>query len=142
MRVNFQGSITSWTPSLDLCLELGGRYGWSVRATAHDGPSKWSPPWLFEVARGASPTELDGEVYAEFDGQVASGSCPAGTAAESVALVGTFETFGGDCVMQGPTQFPWVVVPQFGFGQGGDFTCTSSVETLLPNTCRCMAICR
>ncbi len=39
LRQTFPGSVDSWTPSLDLCLERGGRYAWSVRATGGLGRS-------------------------------------------------------------------------------------------------------
>lgn len=39
----------AWTPSLDRCLEWGGRYAWSVRAHMVDGPTAWAEPSLFRV---------------------------------------------------------------------------------------------
>ena len=53
------GSALSWTPSLDRCLERGGRYAWSVRAIGKKGSSDWSPPSLFEVAPGPSQMEFE-----------------------------------------------------------------------------------
>lgn len=52
------GTANGWTPSLERCLERGGRYAWSVRALGADGDSEWSPPSLFEVAPGPSEEEL------------------------------------------------------------------------------------
>lgn len=56
---SFAGSVDSWTPSLDLCLERGGEYVWSVRAVGGSQSSKWSSPNLFRVKSG--PTELEFE---------------------------------------------------------------------------------
>ncbi|MCH7667216.1 MAG: hypothetical protein IH936_14960 [Acidobacteria bacterium] len=53
------GSALSWTPSLDRCLERGGRYAWSVRAIGKKGSSDWSPPSLFQVAPGPSQMEFE-----------------------------------------------------------------------------------
>ncbi len=52
------GSASSWTPSLDRCLERGGRYAWSVRAVGGKEASEWSAPSLFEVASGPSEAEF------------------------------------------------------------------------------------
>lgn len=49
--------VTSWTPSLDRCLERSGRYAWSVRAKGQDGLTEWSAAALFQVASG--PSELE-----------------------------------------------------------------------------------
>ena len=38
----FAGSASSWTPSLDRCLERDGRYAWSVRAIGAEEASEWS----------------------------------------------------------------------------------------------------
>lgn len=59
LQRSFPGSVSSWTPALDQCLERGGRYGWSVRAVNEKGASKWSAPNLFEVAAGPSEVELE-----------------------------------------------------------------------------------
>jgi hypothetical protein len=50
LRGSFAGSVYGWTPALDQCLERGGSYAWSVRATGAEGASNWSAPSLFEVA--------------------------------------------------------------------------------------------
>lgn len=63
LRQTIAGGAVSWTPSLDLCLEWGGSYAWSVSA---QDESAWSKPLLFsvasrEVALAGSPVaaELD-----------------------------------------------------------------------------------
>jgi hypothetical protein len=53
------GGATGWTPALDLCLERGGKYAWSVRAGGPDGVGEWASPSLFELA--PSPTREDVE---------------------------------------------------------------------------------
>lgn len=53
------GSASSWTPSLDRCLERGGSYAWSVRAMGTNEPAEWSAPRLFDVAAGPSQEEFD-----------------------------------------------------------------------------------
>ncbi len=55
----FAGSASSWTPSLDRCLERGGQYAWSVRAVGRKEASEWSVPSLFEVASGPSESEFE-----------------------------------------------------------------------------------
>lgn len=52
------GAASSWTPPLDLCLERGARYAWSVRVQG-DGAAEW-PRWrYFEVAEGPTREELE-----------------------------------------------------------------------------------
>jgi hypothetical protein len=58
LRHSFAASVDSWTPSLDLCLERGGRYAWSVRAEGRKERSDWSVPLLFEVVSIPSEVEL------------------------------------------------------------------------------------
>jgi hypothetical protein len=53
------GSASSWTPSLESCLEGGGQYAWSIRAVGDEATSEWSVPSLFEVASGPSRAELE-----------------------------------------------------------------------------------
>lgn len=53
------GAATSWTPSLDRCLERGGRYAWTIRALGREDSSAWSAPSLFQVA--VTPTEVEFE---------------------------------------------------------------------------------
>lgn len=59
VRRSFAGAVGSWTPSLDACLERGGRYAWSVRAAGPGQKSEWSAPILFEVASAPSAAELE-----------------------------------------------------------------------------------
>jgi len=59
LHETFAGSASSWTPSLDHCLERGGQYAWSVRARGREGSSDWSPPSLFEVAAGPSQEDFE-----------------------------------------------------------------------------------
>ena len=53
------GAALSWTPSLERCLERGGRYAWTARAVGEESASEWSAPSLFRVAPGPSPVELE-----------------------------------------------------------------------------------
>ncbi len=57
LRQSFAGSVASWTPSLERCLEQGGRYAWSVRAIVGKRTTPWSELALFEVA--PEPTEAE-----------------------------------------------------------------------------------
>jgi len=59
LRETFAGSASSWTPSLDLCLERGGQYAWSVRAMGRKEASEWSTPSLFEVSAAPSVVEVE-----------------------------------------------------------------------------------
>ena len=59
LRQSFAGSVASWTPSLDRCLERGGQYAWSVRGVGNGKESEWSPPSLFQVASGPSEAEFE-----------------------------------------------------------------------------------
>jgi hypothetical protein len=59
LRQSFPGSVESWTPSLDSCLERGGQYAWSVRAVGGRDASEWSSPSLFDVAPGPSEAEFE-----------------------------------------------------------------------------------
>jgi hypothetical protein len=52
------GAGLVWTPSVDLCLERGEPYAWSVRAATGEGHSAWATPLLFEVAPEPSAEEL------------------------------------------------------------------------------------
>lgn len=63
VQESFPGSVSSWTPSLDLCLERGGRYAWSVRAASREAVSDWSQPRLFQVVPRATD-EGSGEAVA------------------------------------------------------------------------------
>jgi hypothetical protein len=59
LRQSFSGSVFGWTPSLDRCLDRGGRYAWTVRAVGVKETSEWSTPSLFEVASGPSEAEFE-----------------------------------------------------------------------------------
>jgi hypothetical protein len=59
LRRSFDGSVTTWTPSLDSCLERGAHYGWSVRAVDAVGDGAWSEPLLFRLESGPTDAELD-----------------------------------------------------------------------------------
>lgn len=59
LRQGFVGSVSSWTPSLDRCLERGGGYAWSVRALGTGISGNWSPPNLFQVVSGPSEAEVE-----------------------------------------------------------------------------------
>jgi hypothetical protein len=52
------GGASSWTPSLDKCLETGATYAWSLRAIQRDGPSAWAAPLFFRVPEGPSKAEI------------------------------------------------------------------------------------
>jgi hypothetical protein len=64
LRETVSGSASSWTPSLDRCLDRGSRYAWSVRAMGQGVASEWSNPSLFEVA--ARPSEVEFKEALEF----------------------------------------------------------------------------
>ncbi len=59
LRERFPASVYSWTPSLERCLERGGRYGWTIRAIGARRASEWSRPSLFRVAPGPGVTDLE-----------------------------------------------------------------------------------
>jgi hypothetical protein len=59
LRQRIAGSALGWTPSLDRCLERGGRYAWSVRALGPKEESEWSRPNLFRVASAPSAVEFE-----------------------------------------------------------------------------------
>ena len=52
LRESIHGSVHSWTPALDRCLDPGGQYAWSVRAVRGTSVGEWSDPRLFEVSEG------------------------------------------------------------------------------------------
>ncbi len=58
LRRDFMGVVTSWTPSLDLCLDRGTRYAWSVRAIGVHEASDWASPNIFEIVAGPSKNDL------------------------------------------------------------------------------------
>jgi hypothetical protein len=59
VRENLAGSASLWTPSLDACLERGGRYAWSIRAEFETGSSDWSTSSLFQIAAAPSLAQLE-----------------------------------------------------------------------------------
>lgn len=59
LRQRLPASTYAWTPSLDRCLERGGRYAWSVRSVGGEGGDRWSSPSLFRVAAGPTQAELE-----------------------------------------------------------------------------------
>ncbi len=59
-KTRIHAGATTWTPSLDGCLERGGRYAWSARAiTDGNNAAEWSVPSLFEVSMGPSEAEFE-----------------------------------------------------------------------------------
>jgi hypothetical protein len=59
LRQTVPGTANGWTPSLESCLDRGGQYAWSVRATGGKEASEWSSPSLFEVASGPSQAQFE-----------------------------------------------------------------------------------
>lgn len=59
LEQRISGAASSWTPSLDRCIERGGRYAWSIRALGAEQAPQWSSPLLFEVASAPSQSEFD-----------------------------------------------------------------------------------
>lgn len=55
----FPGSVTAWTPPLELCLESGLAYAWSVRALVGSAGTPWSPSRFFQVSRAPSVAEVE-----------------------------------------------------------------------------------
>ncbi|MEJ2190005.1 MAG: hypothetical protein P8Y93_11470 [Acidobacteriota bacterium] len=59
------GRATTWTPSLEQCLEPGGAYAWFVRAVVAEeseekaAGSGWSTPRFFAISPRPSAAELD-----------------------------------------------------------------------------------
>ena len=65
LRESVPGSVESWTPKLERCLERGEQYAWTVRALGKELATDWSKPSLFEVIEldtsvGSSPTSGKG----------------------------------------------------------------------------------
>lgn len=61
LSVHLPARARSWTPSLDRCLERGGRYAWSVRELEEGGgrDGRWSEPMLFEVTAAPTVEEVE-----------------------------------------------------------------------------------
>jgi hypothetical protein len=61
-RASLPADARSFTPPLDRCLERGGRYAWSVAATAQDAARAgldWAPALLFAVEATPSMAEVE-----------------------------------------------------------------------------------
>jgi hypothetical protein len=63
VRQDLLGSASSWTPSLDRCLERGAQYAWIIRAVVGEEVSYWSSPWLFGVATTQSLAPIEEEEH-------------------------------------------------------------------------------
>ena len=59
LRELVPGSALAWTPSLDRCLERGGLYAWSVRASTGNETSEWSPAILFQIVQAPTDAEVE-----------------------------------------------------------------------------------
>ena len=58
LQRSFPGSVETWTPSLEQCVERGGQYTWTVRAVIGEGFTDWSVPMFFEVISRPSGEEI------------------------------------------------------------------------------------
>ena len=58
LLVTLPGAAQGWTPSLDQCVERGGRYAWTLRAVTGKGLSDRSAPMFFEVTSRSSAEEI------------------------------------------------------------------------------------
>jgi hypothetical protein len=83
LRQNLPGSLGSWTPALDRCLDRGQRYGWAVRAHSARAESPWSETLLFEIASRPAALQVD-EALAVLREYLAT---PAARAPEGAAAV-------------------------------------------------------
>ena len=59
LRARVPGGATTWSPSLDRCLELDSGYAWMVRSRGEDGSSPWSRIRLFRTPASPDPSELE-----------------------------------------------------------------------------------
>jgi len=59
LRVEIPAGATSWSPSLDECLEAGADYAWVIRARTEVGAGEWSEPAWFSVPLAPSTQELE-----------------------------------------------------------------------------------
>lgn len=59
LRHRLPGSVDTWTPPLDSCLDRGAHYAWSVRAVVEGAGGDWSAPRLFRVPSGPTDEELE-----------------------------------------------------------------------------------
>ena len=55
---SFEGTVSSWTPDAQDCLDAGEAYAWFVRATVDGQPGDWSQPRLLEVSSVPSGEEI------------------------------------------------------------------------------------
>lgn len=100
LRQELPGGATSWTPSLEACLERSRRYAWSVRAKGDGGVTEWSAPSLFQVQTaeryaadiGAVPPEPGENLAALAPGD--SDLTVNGSAVVTVGSTGTVLLFG------------------------------------------------
>jgi hypothetical protein len=81
LRTAVPGDARSWTPPMELCLERGERYAWSVAAASGASDLEWADSMLFEIAPAASLEDLEAAVAALRLSRSAS-STPGATAAE------------------------------------------------------------
>jgi hypothetical protein len=58
LTARIPGSALSWTPSLDECLEPGGRYVWFVRSLGSKSAGGWSEGRAFEIEEGPTIAEV------------------------------------------------------------------------------------
>ena len=90
LRQAVDGRAGSWTPTLERCLEGGGRYAWALRAQRGEARSPWSRPALFAVA---PPQELLAMPRRQAAGGHGTNGVPGGN--ESGAGPASAETTGG-----------------------------------------------
>jgi hypothetical protein len=58
LQRRISGSASSWTPSLDRCLEAGYSYAWTLRAEGEKVASEWAAPSLFRITPLATVAEM------------------------------------------------------------------------------------
>jgi hypothetical protein len=123
LRQNLPGSIGSWTPSLDRCLDRGQRYGWAVRVHSARAESPWSETLLFEVASQPTSLRVD-EALAVLREYLATPAVRAPERAAAVALpitTRTEEVASAESEAVEPRAVPTTTGLQLGLGayQGG-----------------------
>ena len=60
IHTRLPGTAFGWTPSVEKCLEPGGRYVWYVRSVDELGEGDWSSGLYFEVESSPSLREVAG----------------------------------------------------------------------------------
>lgn len=77
-RRTFSSTASSWTPSLDTCLERGRRYAWAVRAVREGPLEPWSPPRFFQLSSAPSAAEVAAavEIVARYGATLGSSASP------------------------------------------------------------------